>query len=161
QKVAGEERPGEQGETDGSGRQATVATMLEPGDEAEERQPEQRPEDGSGRRRDLRPAIEDPREGDAGRPEQRRQAGPRRERLEQCPELLVHPCLGLALEREAPGEEVAAVDADRSAAELPAVEGDVVLESTGPAGRVVWCRLGEVAGCRRQELLVLGEHAAE
>src|SRR5207247_4584375 len=82
-------------------------------------------------------------------------------RLEQCPELLVHPCLGLALEREAPGEEVAAVDADRSAAELPAVEGDVVLESTGPAGRVVWCRLGEVAGCRRQELLVLGEHAAE
>ncbi len=47
------------------------------------------------------------------------------------------PSMRLALEQEAALEEVAAMDPDRTATELPAVEREVVLERPGPAGRVL------------------------
>ena len=47
------------------------------------------------------------------------------------------PSIDLALEQEAALEQVAAMDAHRPAAELPAVEGEVVLERPGAAGRIV------------------------
>ena len=59
------------------------------------------------------------------------------ERVEDRPELLAHALGRLALQREAPLEQVAAMDADRAAAELPAVERDVVLERAGAAGRIL------------------------
>ena len=64
------------------------------------------------------------------------------ERVEDRAELLAHPLERLALEQERALEQVAPMDPDRAAAELPAVEGEVVLERPGPAGRVVRRRVG-------------------
>ena len=59
-----------------------------------------------------------------------------------APNLLAHPLERLALEQEAALEQVAPMDPDRPAAELPAVEREVVLERAGPAGRIVRRRSG-------------------
>ena len=57
------------------------------------------------------------------------------ERLEERPEALVHLLHGVALQREAALEEVLAPDSDGPAAQLPAVEDDVVLHRRArPAG---------------------------
>src|SRR5262245_19164342 len=53
------------------------------------------------------------------------------ERVEDRPELLAHPVLGLALEREAQREQLPPMNPDGPAAQLPAVERDVVLERPG------------------------------
>src|SRR3954451_9089532 len=83
------------------------------------------------------------------------------ERLQERPELLLHPGFRLALKGEAPSEKITAVDPDGAAAELPAIEHDAVLERAGAAGRVARVRSAEIAGGRREEPLVFGEHAAE
>ena len=90
---------------------------------------------GLGERHDLadvrlageerRPAIDA--EGD---PAVRRRAV--LEGVEDGAELLAHPLDRLALQQEAALEQVAPVDADRAAAELPAVEREVVLHAPGP-----------------------------
>ena len=59
------------------------------------------------------------------------------EGLEDGPELVAHALERLALEEEAPLEQVPAMDADGPATELPAVEGEVVLERPGPARGIV------------------------
>ena len=71
------------------------------------------------------------------------------------------PSTRLALQQEAALEQVAPMDPDRAAAELPAVEREVVLERAGPAGRVLGRRLRRVAGGRHEQRLVLGHDAAE
>ena len=63
--------------------------------------------------------------------------GPVLECLEDRAELLAHPVERLALEQEAALEQVVAVDPDRPAAELPAVQRKVVLEGPGASGRIV------------------------
>ena len=78
-----------------------------------------------------------------------------------APNLLAHALERLALEREAALEQVAPMDPDRAATELPAVEREVVLERPGAAGRVVGRRLGRVAGRGHEQRLVLGDDAAE
>ena len=59
------------------------------------------------------------------------------ERVEDGPELLAHRLERVALEQERALEQVAPMDPDRPAAELPAVEREVVLERAGAARRVV------------------------
>ena len=81
-------------------------------------------------REQRRPAVDA--EGD---PAVRRRAVV--EGVEDGPELLAHPLERVALELEAALEQVAAMDPDRAAAELPAVEREVVLERPGAAGRVL------------------------
>ena len=81
--------------------------------------------------------------------------------VEDGPELLAHPLARLTLEQERALEELAPVDPDRPATELPAVEREVVLERPRAAGRVRGRRLRRIAGCRHQQLLVLGQDAAE
>ena len=83
------------------------------------------------------------------------------ERLEQRAEHVVHPLKAVALQREAPLEELLAMDPDGATTELPAVEDDVVLHRPGPAGRILRRGLRGVAGRRHQERLVLGDDAAE
>ena len=78
------------------------------------------------------------------------------ERLEHRPEHVLHPLPGVALQREAPREQVRAPDPDRAAAELPAVQRDVVLERPGPAGGIVGRRVERVARRGHEERLVLG-----
>ena len=58
-------------------------------------------------------------------------------------------------------EQVAAVDPDRAAAELPAVEREVVLERPGAAGRILGRRPVGVARRGHEQRLVLGQDAAE
>jgi len=67
----------------------------------------------------------------------------------------------VALEGEAALHEVAPVDADGAAAELPAVEGEVVLHRPGPAGRIRVRRPVRVAGGGHQERLIVGQDAGE
>src|SRR5439155_14159533 len=83
------------------------------------------------------------------------------EGVEDRPELLVHRLGGVTLEGERALEEVAPPDANGAAAELPAVEDDVVLHRPRAAGRVA--RRGPVWIARRgdQQRLVLGQHARE
>ena len=83
------------------------------------------------------------------------------ERLEHRPEHVLHPLPGVALQREALREQVRPPDPDRAAAELPAVQRDVVLERPGPPGRVVGRRVERVARRGHEERLVVGQHAAE
>ena len=83
------------------------------------------------------------------------------ERVEDGPELLVHRLERVALQPERALEQVAPVDPDRAAAELPAVEREVVLERPGAAGRVLGRRPIGIAGCGHQQRLVLGQDAAE
>ena len=63
------------------------------------------------------------------------------EGVEDRTELLAHPLHRVALEQERALEEVAAMDPDRAATELPAVEREVVLEGPGATGRVLGRRL--------------------
>ena len=83
------------------------------------------------------------------------------EGVEDRAELLAHRLERVALEQERALEELAPVDPDRAAAELPAVEREVVLERPRPAGRVLRRRVGGIAGGGHEELLVLGQDAAE
>ena len=87
--------------------------------------------------------------------------GPVLERLEHRAEPLLHLVERVALEVEAAGQQVALPDPDRAAAELPAVEHDVVLHRMGAPGRVVGRPVVEAAGDGRQERLLLGNDAAE
>ena len=64
---------------------------------------------------------------------------------------LAHALERLALEQEAALEQVAAMDPHRAAAELPAVEREVVLHRAGAAGRVVRRRPGRVARRRHEQ----------
>ena len=81
------------------------------------------------------------------------------EGVEDGPELLAHRLERMALELETALEQVAAVDPDRPATELPAVEREVVLERPGTAGRVVRRRLRRIARRRHEQRLVLGQDA--
>ena len=83
------------------------------------------------------------------------------EGVEDGPELLVHPLERVALEPERALEQVAPVDPDRAAAELPAVEREVVLERPGAAGRVLGRRPVGIARRGHEQGLVLGQDAAE
>ena len=74
------------------------------------------------------------------------------ERVKDRPELRPHPIEGLALEREAALEQIALMDPDAPAAELPAVEGEIVLEGPGPTGRVVRRRREQVAADGREQV---------
>ena len=84
---------------------------------------------------ERRPAVDPERD-----PAVRR--GPELERVEDGPELLAHPLERMALQQERALEQVAAMDPDRAAAQLPAVERQVVLEGPGATGRVVRRRAG-------------------
>ncbi len=59
------------------------------------------------------------------------------EGVEDGPELLAHALERVALEQERALEQVAAMDPDGAAAELPAVEREVVLQGPRATGRVV------------------------
>ena len=91
-------------------------------------------------REEGRPAVDAERD-----PAVRRRA--ELERVEHRPELLVHRRLGVALEREALDEQVVLPDPHGAAAQLPAVEHDVVLHRAGLARGVarrgpVWVAVG-------------------
>ena len=83
------------------------------------------------------------------------------EGVEDRAELLAHRLERVALEQERALEQLAPVDPDRAAAELPAVEREVVLERPRPAGRVLGRRVGGIAGGGHEQRLVLGQDAAE
>ena len=83
------------------------------------------------------------------------------ERVEDGPELLVHRLQRVALELEAALQQLPPVDPDGAAAELPAVERQVVLERPGTAGGVVRRRPVRVAGRGDQQGLVLGQDPGE
>ena len=83
------------------------------------------------------------------------------EGVEDRPELLAHPLEGVTLELEAALEQVAPMDPDRAATELPAVEREVVLERPGVPRRIIRRRLRRVARRGHEQRLVLGQDARE
>ena len=83
------------------------------------------------------------------------------EGVEDGPELLVHALERLPLQPETLFQQVAAMDPDRAAAELPAVEGHVVLEGASAARRVLRRRVRRVARGGHEERFILRQDAAE
>src|SRR4051812_17271372 len=81
--------------------------------------------------------------------------------VENGAELLLLRLERVTLEQERALEQVALVDPDGPAAELPAVEGQVVLGRPGSPGRVLARTHRKIARNGRQQRLVLGDDAAE
>ena len=83
------------------------------------------------------------------------------EGLQDAAEALVHLLERVALQREAPLQQLALVDSDRASAQLPAVQRDVVLHGPSPTGRILPRRLVGIARGGHEKLLVLRHDAAE
>ena len=83
------------------------------------------------------------------------------EGFQDAAETLVHLFERVALQREAPFQQLALVDPDRATAEFPAIQRDVVLHRPGLARRIRMGRLVRVTRCSYEQLLVFGHHAAE